>query len=366
MKPQLIPANLSAIADCAAKESTRYAMTGIRLELEEGKYTAAATNSKILAIVEGPSADYAELPPIAGLESAPNSATSALIPAKDWKENLKPLAKNKKYKPILQNTAVVLSDHVTTFGRTDLDRQLVQSAKNVDGRFPPYKEIVPKQPCKTTVTLDAYLLATLAKTAAAFNNDDQNGIEIGITDSTKPVTIKTKNATGQVFTGLIMPMSKPKQDRAEELAEQNAARLIDNGPAMLAALKSAYQALRNVPQSEPARRILTDAYNAARPENDPTYQIVWDNVPDKFQHVDLKTIQGQYTAKDHPTAVEMAKDQIRKSCIENGIVCLLSDFKFHFHELPDTDAIDYEEPELNILDDSADDLLQLQECTVSD
>src|SRR5262249_38953137 len=155
------------LAAVAAKESTKFAMTGVQIEVTENAYCAVATDSKRLLMVEGPCVDANEFPELPTITDAPNGGSSALVPAKTWASTFAAAAKltrkAAKAKPALGNVATVIGKDVVTFGATDLEATAAEQTRQLDGRFPPYREIFPKAAAKMKVIVDAKMLAELLK-----------------------------------------------------------------------------------------------------------------------------------------------------------------------------------------------------------
>jgi len=229
MKPMLIPARLAKLADLAATDNTRYALTGVRLEIADADrrgLRAVATDSKVLGMVEWQGDDPANYPDLPGLSAAPNGATDALIPTTAWKTLAAP-GKFKCFKPVLRNTAAVLGPNVVTFGQTNLDTQNVQEHRQVEGRFPPYREIMPKGKPVLRLCVDPVLLARVLTTANAMACDDEHRrVELLFYDDSRPFLVRGHAGNVQ-FTGLVMPLSyedaKDKQ-KAHALADERFAR----------------------------------------------------------------------------------------------------------------------------------------------
>lgn len=215
----LLPPNLAALADLTAKESSRYAMTGVHLRLHgDNTYRAMATDSKFAAIVAGPCDDADQFPAIPALAAAPNGATEGLIPAATWRAALKAAPKKAHYKPVLRNVAVVLGTVEATFASTDLEATNVVPTRLVEGRFPPLPDIMPvPAAAKATIAVDPARLATLLKTAAAFcpPADSAGGPRVTLELYPKKclVAVRATNG-GQRFDGLLMGLSDGKPVKA--------------------------------------------------------------------------------------------------------------------------------------------------------
>jgi hypothetical protein len=215
----LLPTNLAPLADIAG-EQTKFAMNGVRVELlESGRYRAVATDSKRLIVVEGEApADVTAYPELSALTSAPNGEACATVPAKAWKAHFGKVAKltgGRKLanKPELRSVPVVCGKEVTTLGGTDLEQTAVETTRNVEGRFPPYADLIPSGPgtAPVKVTVDPKLLAELLAVVAKLGSATEPRVTIELRpdpDGTvrKPLVFRGADA-GQSVTALMMPLS---------------------------------------------------------------------------------------------------------------------------------------------------------------
>ena len=99
-----LPKNLGALAAIANNKSHRFALDGVRVELGDGKYTAVATDAKILVSVTGIPLPEGVIP--AAMAGAPNGESVAIVGAKGWKKAFSGKG----------NVAVVVGKEVTTLG----------------------------------------------------------------------------------------------------------------------------------------------------------------------------------------------------------------------------------------------------------
>lgn len=190
-----IPRNLAALEKIASKDAVRYALDCIQLRETESGYAAAATDGRRLALVTGPSESTSEAQQ-ARLANAPNSGIEAYVPAKEFAKALKAMPKDKV------PAGVISADGLTL---TIADDNTSSTITCKEGRFPNYYEVATKPILK--IKVNAKMLCELLQAAAAFTDDYDSNVEIGITTRDKPIWVKAKNSTGQLFEGLIMPLS---------------------------------------------------------------------------------------------------------------------------------------------------------------
>lgn len=233
----LLPNNLACLAKSADTNTSgaRWAVTGIQLEsVDNGKgYVAVATDTKRLVVVEGGiQHDETDYPKPDALAAAPNGGTKALIPAEFWESMFKNAAKNTKKSrmPILKNVGIAMTDGVmnekgeyttppsVTMGWTNVDQHEVSTSRIVEGRFPPYRDIIPKRPTYTVAFEPQFLIdavETLKTMMPASDKENECRVEIGFTSDTKPIVMRMQNSDlGQKITILVMPLASGENDIA--------------------------------------------------------------------------------------------------------------------------------------------------------
>lgn len=212
----LLPPTLARLADVADKhDSTRFTLSNVRLELKpDGSFVADATDSKRLIRVTGPGVDRdtiaREYPTFPAIESAPNGATAALVPAAAWRKAFAAAEKHTrkvKKRPVLQTVAVVAGDRVTTFGATDGAAPMCETVPNGEGRFPPVPDILRQgKRARQLFTVDAALLADQLRAFADVCGGDVAPVTFSHEKQGRTVFLRA--ATGSLAVdGVIMPLS---------------------------------------------------------------------------------------------------------------------------------------------------------------
>lgn len=207
----LLPQNLATLANLTADQTRFNAMGCVRVTETETGYRAEATNGCVAAIVTGPApADPAEFPVQPGPED--NGAKAGFVPAAEWKAAFKATCTRKRgfVKPAWRNVAASFAvdaagETVTaraTLAATDGTAQHVARSAVDNPRFPPVDDVIPTDEPAACVAVDPVRLAELLRVAAGFG--DRVTIEL---HGAKPVAIRAKNAEGQEFTGLIVPIT---------------------------------------------------------------------------------------------------------------------------------------------------------------
>jgi hypothetical protein len=118
---------------------------------------------------------------------------------------------------VLKNVACVLAENDATFAATDLERGRTLYTRQLDGKFPDTKAVIPGGQPDAVVAVDAELLIELLQVAKQFTGDDgpkRVVLELRrnprCPDAGIPVVVRAQNADGQRFTGLLMPLTEPR------------------------------------------------------------------------------------------------------------------------------------------------------------
>jgi hypothetical protein len=206
----LLPRNLAVLTKLCSKESPRWATTAIMVKRTDDGYEVAATNGRVAGIVTGTSDDANDFPNIPGIESAPNGEATALVQAAAFAAALKAIPK-RTYKAILDNAICVLGKNETTMGSTNLEASNVAPIRNVEGRFPPIREVFPIKTPLASLNIDPKLMIDLLSVAKEFTNEEDKCVTLEFHGEEAVTIMHSKNAT-QKFRGAIMPLSNvPKK-----------------------------------------------------------------------------------------------------------------------------------------------------------
>lgn len=210
----LLPLNLGALAPLVG-DVGRHSLSGVHLTVSDTGYVAEVTDGKVLLRVAGdnpPGKD--DYPAIPSLASAPDDATDAVIPAKQWQGAFRDAAKLKlrrTSKPILRNVAVAIGRDTTTLASTDCDRNNLATSQNLAGRYPDCVHTIDDagKNVKVRIAVDPARFARLLEAASNFIEDGAS-VTLDISDATHPIVLRAANAAGQSLIGLLMPMTPPK------------------------------------------------------------------------------------------------------------------------------------------------------------
>lgn len=211
--------SLAAFAD--RKESgARWAVTGIHLEHVGDKFIAAATDTKVLCVVEGKAvlddkAGYPNTPTLMAVKEDPK-VTTALIPAKFWADSFTQAGKIKGGPDTLRNVAVKFGSTDATFYATNLEKEMIQKSKYVEGRFPPWRDILPKTQPVMTVEFDPVYLANALAAVGKMQDAGEKRCTLQLWSSSKPMLITLEQGEAArpdlKVTALVMPLAGGKED----------------------------------------------------------------------------------------------------------------------------------------------------------
>ena len=131
-----------AVTTAAGKDASRYILQAVLIEETENGLKATATDGRMLAQVEDKAGTMTadDFPVLEAMKNAPNGAKKALIPAAALAGVKFP---RKSTLPILSMALASLGETQSTFATTDLETANVQPARNIEGNFPAYEQVIP-------------------------------------------------------------------------------------------------------------------------------------------------------------------------------------------------------------------------------
>jgi len=160
----------------AAKESTKYAMTGVLWEVDEDKARLVATDSKRLALIEGPAVVRGALDTKGQSHLVPTKAMSLL------ERNLNDDDERVQVS-LRPNEVLFQTEKATIYSRL------------VEGRFLPYRDIIPK---KSAVKIAIPVKEFLAAVRQAAIMTDEESKRVGFRFESGKLTLQAQgNATGR-------------------------------------------------------------------------------------------------------------------------------------------------------------------------
>lgn len=161
----------------AARENSRYAINGVLMNREGKKLEMVATDgrrlAKCTATITG-SSDDAE-------------PAGCIVPSKALSLLLKLAADDNE--PI--NVAVSDNQIVFAFGEDAADSRAVLSSNLVEGTFPPYEDVIPKDQ-DIRVTFDRDVLASAVRRAALLTNEESRGVRMAFSGADKKLQLSSR------------------------------------------------------------------------------------------------------------------------------------------------------------------------------
>ena len=186
-----------AVAKFAAKDGIREEINAVLFAKEK---TAATDGIRLLEVSVSTTGKAEEFPQIDGI-SAMRGCSPFLVNAKQVAE-LKP--KGAKHLPITEFVALKhLDDKRVEFLTTDLESSRVSQARRIDGKFPDYEQIFPKDEPKVRFKIDGAKLAELLKVMSELPQSGQ--VEVLCYGGLLPIELRSDNGN-QKARGLIMPI----------------------------------------------------------------------------------------------------------------------------------------------------------------
>ncbi len=197
------------IADIASKNSDRVEITGVLFK----KDRTVATDAYKLIEVKNPEIFQKndDIPVLPDKTKVWNGflKKGVILPVKAIKkirQNL-PDIKNSSL-PVLKSCWFTDKSNAEMVEIASTDLEIVNKiqVKNIQGNFPDYQNIIPKN-YKQKITISIKHLKDMIKTLEAMDIQD-GSIELAIKDDISPVMIKAKTKQEQEITGLLMPIKK--------------------------------------------------------------------------------------------------------------------------------------------------------------
>ncbi|QDU56720.1 hypothetical protein [Aeoliella mucimassa] len=226
----IIPAKtLSTLTPLCDHESTRYALSGIRLERVGDTAHAVVTDGRKLVAVEWDDVDKPE--------SNRVDCYAATISADACKAIDKAAGPVSKRNPSLGRVAIDEPSTNGTLTATTFSKagQSSITVETLEGRFPAWRDVIPSRDfdssltapaqklrgnAKITTSREAYVAITLdpryvvevcAALAKIATTDDSRGVEFFVPiDGESPIVIKAETIDRPKAVGVIMPLSRGK------------------------------------------------------------------------------------------------------------------------------------------------------------
>ncbi len=167
---------ITRTAFATARENSRYAINGVLFKRDGKKLEFVATDGRRLALARDTISEAGDDGPV-----------SCIIPTKAL-SLLSKLAEDPD-EPI--NIAITDNQIVFAFGPLDDRSRAVLSTNLVEGTFPPYEDVVPKDH-DIKVVFDRDVLASAVRRAALLTNDESRGVRLTFVKGEKKVELSSR------------------------------------------------------------------------------------------------------------------------------------------------------------------------------
>ncbi|KAA0213984.1 MAG: DNA polymerase III subunit beta [Leptolyngbya sp. PLA3] len=159
-----------------ARENSRYAINGVLFKRDGKRLELVATDGRRLALARDSVSESVEGGPVSCI--IPTKALSLLVKlAEDQDE------------PI--NVAITENQAVFAFGPLDDQSRAVLTTNLVEGTFPPYEDVIPKDH-EIKVGFDRDVFASAVRRAALLTNEESRGVRMAFKGTDKQVELSSR------------------------------------------------------------------------------------------------------------------------------------------------------------------------------
>lgn len=155
----------------AASEHSRYAINGVLFEREGKKLRLVATDGRRLAVARGE----------CKVAATSGAKASCIIPSKALH------LINRLIDDPEATIRVAIEENQIIIGVGEGDDAAVLTSNLVEGAFPPFEDVIPKDQDKK-VTFDAEVLSSAVRRAALLTNEESKGVRLAFNDKKLTVT----------------------------------------------------------------------------------------------------------------------------------------------------------------------------------
>jgi DNA polymerase-3 subunit beta len=162
-----------------ARETSRYAINGVLFKRDGKRLEMVATDGRRLALARAP---------LSGGEKDAK-AVSCIIPSKGLGMLMKLISQHDEPVQIAITDAQILF----SFGTAASPGRAVLVSNLVEGSFPPYEDVIPKDQDKK-VTFDRDVLASAVRRAALLTNEESRGVRMNFKGKDKLLELSSRAA----------------------------------------------------------------------------------------------------------------------------------------------------------------------------
>lgn len=156
---------LKHVSYAQSTDETRYILNGVYINFKEGRLTLVATDGRRLAKVEK------------STEVPEKSTGSIILPAKTVAELVRLLDKGEKVEVAFNERRASFQIGTEKAAETGLSDQIYLFSKVVDGNYPNYSQVIPKETAQR-IKLDRELFLQCVHRAALVTTDKANSVKI--------------------------------------------------------------------------------------------------------------------------------------------------------------------------------------------
>ncbi|MFG0306718.1 MAG: DNA polymerase III subunit beta [Phycisphaerales bacterium JB040] len=161
----------------AARENSRYAINGVLLNRDGKKLEMVATDGRRLALASSTLADKGK-----------GESAHCIVPAKALSMVMKLMGDGEE--PV--HAAVTDTQAVFAMGDDPADSRAVLATNLVEGAFPPYEDVIPKDQ-DIKVGFDRDVLASAVRRAALLTNEESRGVRMAFNGSEKSLRLSSRS-----------------------------------------------------------------------------------------------------------------------------------------------------------------------------
>lgn len=166
---------LRHVSYAQSSDETRYILNGVYINFKEGRLTLVATDGRRLAKVE----KATELPE--------KSTGSIILPAKTVAELVRLLDKGEKVQVSFNERRASFQIGTEKVAESGLSDQVYLFSKVVDGNYPNYSQVIPKETAQR-IKLDRELFLQCVHRAALVTTDKANSVKIKLASNQLEIT----------------------------------------------------------------------------------------------------------------------------------------------------------------------------------
>jgi DNA polymerase III sliding clamp (beta) subunit (PCNA family) len=191
------------VAEFASDDASRISLNGILVSPE----ATVATNGHYLAWVSTPTGQSVDSFPIVAGAPALTDTFKPFILGTDAARDIAKSLPKKTTIPILANAGIGFEAEKPVIVTTDLENPKVFRPHALEGQFPNFDVVMPKDKPTFQITVNSEYLAKIAKAFSDFQPKTSKGLRMSFYDKGSSIRFDAVNGdTGQGMTAVLMPI----------------------------------------------------------------------------------------------------------------------------------------------------------------